>query len=276
MGKQSKSRRERAQERSPATSAAPAPLSEPERLLAKYPVKPIADLPDEPKKFHLRVVTDILAGHDGATGPVGALWAAQTWHKHHDGLAGSRPSTLGFGAAELPLACAPGCNHCCRTPVAVVAAEAVLLAHVVARTFSPDDRLALEQRMADYRTARRDGARNPLCPLNVDGNCKVYEFRPYNCRMFHSFDADACERLIIDGEPNTRIPIDRIRKQFDGLIVASASVAFDALKLDTRTLELIPALEIALAADDRCRRLAAGDDLFAALPTISPDSPDPT
>lgn len=283
MGKQSKSRRERARERqdreAPASSAAAASSVGPERLLSKYGAEPIADLPGETKKYHLRIVTDILAGHDTCARPVKALWAVQTWHKHHDGLAESRPSELLFGDTEMRLACKPGCNHCCHTPVGVVAAEAVLVAHVVARTFSADDRLALARRMQERKAALEtgDARRNYLCPLNVGGACSVYEFRPYNCRMFHSFDEAACARLFGGGDTHGHgpLPIDRIRKQFDGLIVASASVAFRALKLDLRMLDFMAALEVALAAgDDRCERFAAGEDLFSGLPTIAPPSPE--
>jgi hypothetical protein len=282
MGKESRSRRKRAQERqSPAApardlTAEPSPRETgPERLLAKYGVEPIPDLPGETKKFHLRVVTDILESHDRSARPLGPLWATQTWHKHHDGLAAARPSALTFGDEDMRLACEPGCNHCCRTPVAVVAAEAVLIAHCVARTFSPQEKLALERRMEARKAALRDRDARPypLCPLNVDGKCLVYEFRPFNCRMFHSFDVGACERLLIGGQAHARIPIDRVRRQYDGLIAASATVAFHALKLDTRTLEFMAALEIALAAgDDRCERFGAGEDLFAGLPTVTPDS----
>lgn len=244
----------------------------PEQLLAKYGVEPIPDLPGETKKFHLRVLTDVLAGHDRHPKSIGALWATQTWHKHHDGLAASRPSALRFGDTEMQLACKPGCNHCCHSPVGVVGAEAVLVAHVVARTFSAQDRLELARRMEDRKAALQHGDphRGYLCPLNVGGNCSVYEFRPFNCRMFHSFDADACESIREDGQARGGLPIDRVRRQYDKLIVASANVALAALKLDMRLLEFMAALELALAAgDDRCERFAAGEDLFASLPTIA-------
>jgi hypothetical protein len=282
VGKQSKSRRDRARERqNPETTAASAaatsspPATGPEQLLAKYAVQPIADLPGETKKFHLRVVTDMLAAHDRAGKSVGPLFATQIWHNHHDGLAGSRPTTLDFEDSERTLACAAGCNHCCRSPVGVVAAEAVLIAHFVARTFSAPDRLALEQRMSERKAALQDGdpRRNYLCPLNVAGKCSVYELRPFNCRMFHSFDEDACERRFSGDETQGSVPIDRLRRQYDNLIVASADVAFRSLKLDTRMLDLMAALELALAAgDDRCERFAAGEDLFAALPTVASGS----
>lgn len=281
MGKEARSRRRRAQERqdggTPARSAPAAPDvpgAGPERLLAKYGVRPIADLPEPAKKFHLRVVTDILEGHERSGGAIGALRATQIWHRHHDGLAASRPAGLNFGGETKQLACATGCNHCCRSPVGVVGAEAVLIAHFIDHTFTAAARLELEQRMAARRAALADADRiqtHVLCPLNVDGTCTVYEVRPYNCRMFHSFDVAACERYFVAGARDRGVPIDPVRRQFDRLIVASASVALGAMRFDMRMLEFMPALEVALAAGGgRCDRLAAGEDLFAALPTIAP------
>ena len=279
MGKESKSRRKRTQERqdrgAPTKSAAETRIRQagPEQLLSKYGAEPIPDLPSAVEKFHLRIVTDILAGYDDCAKSVGALRATQTWHRHHDGFAASRPSEINFGGTEKCLACTPGCNHCCRSPVGVVAAEAVLIAHFVDRTFSAPDRLELKQRMEERKAALQNG--DPLrtyllCPLNVGGKCLVYEFRPYNCRVFHSFDVDACEELFVAGKTHRGLPIDPVRKQYDRLIAASATVAFNALKLDMRMLEFMPALEIALeAGENRCERFASGEDLFPSLPTIA-------
>lgn len=286
MGKESRSRRSRAQQRQDpdalarGASAGPgARETAPDPLLAKYGAEPIADLPGAVRKFHLRIVTDILEGYEECPRPVGALRATQAWHKHHDGFAASRPGALNFGGAEKRLACAPGCNHCCRSPVGVVAAEAVLIAEVVDRTFSAPERSALAGRMERRKAALRDG--DPLrtyllCPLNAGGECMVYESRPYNCRMFHSFDVDACERVFVAGEAHQGLPIDPVRKQYDRLIAASANVALRAVGLDMRMIELMAALELALeAGDDRCERFAAGEDLFASLPTIAPPSSRP-
>lgn len=245
-----------------------------ERLLKKYGARPIADLPEAVGKFHLQVVTDVLAGHDNVGGAVGVLRATQVWHAHHEGLAGSRPRELNFGGTAKRLACAAGCNHCCRSPVGVVAAEAVLIAHYVDKTFSAPARAGLARRMAERGAALQgDPLGTHLCPLNVDGKCLVYEVRPYNCRVFHSFDVTACERVFLQGEPQGGLPIDPVRRRFDKLITASATVAFTALKLDMRMIEFMAALELALAAGERrVERLAGGEDLFASLPTVAPPS----
>lgn len=257
------------------------PATGPERLLAKYGAEPIPDLPGAVQKFHLRIVTDILEGFEDCARPVGAFRATKVWHRHHDGFAASRPGALNFGGTEKSLACAPGCNHCCRSPVGVVAAEAVLIADFVDRTFSAQARIELEQRMEARKAALHSG--DPLrtyllCPLNAGGQCLVYEVRPYNCRVFHSFDVNACDRRFVAGEADRSLPIDPVRQQYDRLIAASASVAFKALKLDMRLLESMAALEVALAAGkNRCDRLAAGEDLFSSLPTVArPPSVAPT
>jgi len=283
VGKESRSRRTRAQERqdrgAAAQGASAAPgvrAAGPEPLLARFGAAPIAGLPDAVERFHLKIVSDILEGYDGCERSVGALRATRTWHKHLDGFAASRPGELNFSGTAKRLACAPGCNHCCRSPVGVVGAEAVLIADFVARSFSAEDRLELERRMAQRKAALADGdllRTYVLCPLNVDGACMVYESRPYNCRMFHSFDVDACERVFVARDPGGSLPVDPVRKRYDQLIVASANVAFTALKLDMRMLEFMAALELALAAgEDRCERFAAGEDLFSGLPTIAPPS----
>jgi len=251
----------------------------PEPLLAKYGAQPIPDLPSAVNKFHLRIVTDILQGYDSRADSVGVLQATQTWHQHHDGFAASRPSALNFGGTEKHLACTPGCNHCCRSPVGVVAAEAVLIAQFVDRTFSAQDRLELTRRMAERKAGLHNGDAlwtYSLCPLNAAGQCLVYAVRPYNCRVFHSFDVDACARLFVAGETQRGLPVDPVRQQYDRLVAASASVAFHALKLDMKLIEFMAALEIALAAgEDRCERFAAGEDLFSGLPTAARASPTP-
>ena len=81
------------------------------------------------------------------------------------------------------------------------------------------------------RRAARKAAQQPnhLCPLNVDGRCQVYDSRPFNCRVFHSFDVDACKKLFEDGEMGRGLPVDPIRRRYDKLIAASANVALTAL-----------------------------------------------
>lgn len=262
--------RQGTQGRSDDAPGAPAP----DPLLAKYDVRPLRGLPGPVERFHLAVVRDVLASADSCARSVGALRATQTWHRHHDGWAGSRPVELNFDGAAKRLACAPGCAHCCRSPVAVVAAEALLVAAAVERVLTASERLALRDRMAARKAALQgDPLGVSMCPLNVEGRCVVYEDRPYNCRIFHSFDVHACEGVFVGGAPQRGLPVDGVRKRFDQLIVASASVAFEALKLDTRTLELMSALEVALdAGPERQDRVAAGEDLFSGLPTISPPS----
>lgn len=274
MGKESRSRRNRTQ---PPRDLAPPTVAQattPAQLLAKYEVEPIRDLPPPVERFHLAIVTDVLAAHEASPGPTGVARATQTWHRHHDGFAASRPTLLNFGGAVKNLACATGCNHCCRSPVGVVAAEAVLVADFIDRTLSQQDRLALRQRMEERKAVlqTRDLLRTyELCPLNVAGRCLVYDVRPHNCRVFHSFDADACARHFVADSAQRSLPIDPIRKQYDGLISASAHVALRALSLDTRNLEFMAALGLALdAGDRRSERLAAGESLFASLPTVAP------
>lgn len=268
MGRESKSRRQHLQASPPPDPPSPPAAPTPAQLLAKYDARPLSGLPDPVEKFHLKVVTDLLADHAAAPAPTGPLRATRTWHRHHDAFAASRPDVLNFGGDVKHLACARGCNHCCRSPVGVAGIEAVLVADAIDRTFTPEARQSLRRRMDARKAAQQP---NHLCPLNVDGRCQVYDSRPFNCRVFHSFDVDACKKLFEDGEMGRGLPVDPIRRRYDKLIAASANVALTALDLDMRMLEFMAALELALdAGESRDERLTTRDDLFASLPTITP------
>lgn len=72
--------------------------------------------------------------------------------------------------------CQKGCSACCRIPVTVSRLEAEYI-HVMAGT-----------PINEGGTGRQ--ARNgESCPLlSKAGECTVYQFRPFNCRTFHTLD----------------------------------------------------------------------------------------
>lgn len=98
------------------------------------------------------------------------------------------------------IACRAGCAHCCTSrEVHVSPLGAVRLFHVLAEL--PEDARRRVRSRAAEQTARKDAdhlAGNPLtplpCPLLEDGRCVAYDFRPFVCRGFNSFDADICAR----------------------------------------------------------------------------------
>lgn len=82
-----------------------------------------------------------------------------------------------FGAFVSTFAvCSRGCSHCCRMDVQMGTLEAH---YIEARTSAVADGTGEKVTMG-HRTA---------CPfLDADGACSIYEFRPFNCRTFHTLD----------------------------------------------------------------------------------------
>lgn len=154
-----------------------------------------------------------------------------------------------------------------------------MISLIIAKTFTPEQRAELDRRIQIRKEALSQGDphRGYLCPLNVDGKCGIYNVRPSNCRSFHSFDADACREIFREGKIETLRPMDRERTQADAVIFESASVAYTALKMDTRGLELISALEAALPAGDGVvERFTTGVDIFAGVPSMETRTPSST
>ena len=78
--------------------------------------------------------------------------------------------------SPAPLACKPGCNHCCRRDIALLPTEAVYLA------------LSLADQARSVPEAK-DG----LCPFNDDeGRCGIHVWRPLACRLWTSRALAAC------------------------------------------------------------------------------------
>ncbi len=76
--------------------------------------------------------------------------------------------------------CKRGCSHCCKIDVAVTKLEALYIEKQTGSTMN---------RKRKFSTNHRD-----VCPmLLADGVCRIYEYRPFNCRTFHTLDSpDYC------------------------------------------------------------------------------------
>ena len=89
-----------------------------------------------------------------------------------------------FGQALRPLAaCRRGCAHCCHIRVEMTELEAERLGAAVGRT--PNRRqlyMLVEDDAYGYETP---------CPFLAEGECSIYEHRPFACRKHHSLDVDA-------------------------------------------------------------------------------------
>lgn len=230
------------------------------RLIERY------ELGKHAGREELELVLAIVGAFDRDPGLAGITNAVRAVYRRYDDTAARLPMEHVDGRVRLKLACTPGCAHCCAAPVTVIAPEAALIAEHVRETFSEEQRARLLARIERHMHATDDpDERWPMCPLNVDGLCSVYPVRPFNCRKFHSFDLAAChEYFVADDEPGPGAIIPRDVTRDGGVFWDGLDAGFTALKTDTRDLELVPALRIALTTDVSFDQLRAGDDTFAA------------
>lgn len=248
-------------------------------LFTRYGFVPDPACPPELLASHRRLVYLLLRAFasgppsglrpDGPRGPAALLTTVVEWYRRYDELASAQPDQLAFmseaGQVRLRLACSVGCNHCCHSPVSVIGPEAVLIGEYIKASLGPEQRAALATRVAAHQAAVADDRdRHALCPLNVEGKCSVYPVRPLNCRKFHSFDEGACRRKFREDDRSAEIPRAAVRGDASGLVWQSVVAAFRVLGVDTRELDFIPALTLALHGERVAARVVAGEPVFAA------------
>lgn len=161
--------------------------------------------------------------------------------------------------ALRPIACAPGCDHCCRLPEPVTDVLTVIgLSYTMMVNLDLDLYRRLHARIAlDARG----------CPLLEAGRCSVYGVRPLVCRGFNAYDIGNCARgLFIDGAQETGSalgdlwPLTICAALQDGIIEGLRH-----LGLDGRQVRLAPALRRILAERNAVSRWLAGEEVFADL-----------
>lgn len=86
------------------------------------------------------------------------------------------------------VACHRGCSNCCHMAVAILEPEAQLMAQNIGRPMTTPD--VYERNFSEVPY----GPSHP-CPFLQNGECSIYEHRPFNCRTHYSLDIDAmlCE-----------------------------------------------------------------------------------
>lgn len=75
--------------------------------------------------------------------------------------------------------CKSGCSHCCKIPVQVSIVEA---AYIQEKTGAKANDL-LNNSVRAPAQAKND------CPFLVNDNCSIYEYRPFHCRLFATYDS---------------------------------------------------------------------------------------
>jgi len=158
------------------------------------------------------------------------------------------------GGGEL--ACAPGCDHCCRTlRVTVSPIEVFAIIHRLRESHAPDP--ALEARLAGPQT----GSLRP-CPLLSAGTCLVYSSRPLACRGCVSGDVSLCAAC----DDDRPVPRSTAHQLGAAAIMKGVTDALGALGLAGRPVELREGLALAVREEDAERRWLRGKDVFLSDP----------
>jgi len=153
-------------------------------------------------------------------------------------------------------ACAPGCDHCCRTlRVTVSPIEVFAIIHRLRESHAPDP--ALEARLAGPQT----GSLRP-CPLLSAGTCLVYSSRPLACRGCVSGDASLCAAC----DDDRPVPRSTAHQLGAAAIMKGVTDALGALGLAGRPVELREGLALAVREEDAERRWLRGKDVFLSDP----------
>jgi Fe-S-cluster containining protein len=172
------------------------------------------------------------------------------------------------------IACASGCSFCCHQPVRASPVEIFFLArHLTERA----DTMTLVREAAALLAGRSANAPKVAwirCPLlDQAGNCSVYAARPLGCHAHVSVDVNDCKNAYPQpGEAIVREPVLYNDLRSSCRMILQASLRLNGLP-DTH-YELNAALQIAMDTDNAEKRWLCGENIFSALPEISPNKPE--
>lgn len=146
-----------------------------------------------------------------------------------------------------PMACAPGCPHCCVLNVAVLLPEAMLIAEWLRARLTPTGLETLKERLGAHRSSARwmedeeRIIRQVFCPfLDGYGSCSIHPIRPLACRGAASLDGDACREAfapVATDEPRT-VPADLLRQAVYDDAFSALGEELGHCGLDNRSIEL--------------------------------------
>lgn len=158
----------------------------------------------------------------------------------------------------IPIACKPGCNHCCAARVEAMAAEVFHIARELERR-PADERDRLVRRLKIHVSMRSEATawnQRPECPFLTNALCSIYDVRPNACRKAHSLDADKCR------ENAPEIPQDLGIAVAVEAMAKGTSDAYANLGFEASGLELAPAVLIALSDASAESRWYRGEPVF--------------
>jgi Fe-S-cluster containining protein len=94
-------------------------------------------------------------------------------------------------AAKGHTPCRAGCAHCCHMATMISQQEAELIARASGRPLAtpPPEAFEAATTVEAVKAEQRRYEGKP-CPLLKDGQCSVYDSRPFACRIHYSLDRD--------------------------------------------------------------------------------------
>ena len=175
-------------------------------------------------------------------------------------------------AAQIPtgtVACRKGCSHCCNIWTDAYAPELIFLAKQIRRSH-PEQRNLIES-VGRFSARQSFEVREKLpisCPLLIDHQCSLYQYRPLNCRTSNSLDAAACEKAFIQCE-DVEIPL---QAGWDVLAQTYSMALKGALVhagLAYEPYELYSSLRVCMADPEVERKWLSGYNVFENAQKVS-------
>lgn len=170
---------------------------------------------------------------------------------------------------ERPVCCL-GCTACCHLHVVATPPEVIAIASYVNQHYSRENREQLLNRIethvavTDGLTATERQKIRPVCPLLVEGRCSVYPARPISCRGWNSLDRSVCDADLAAPSSGTTARLDLAQYVLAGRVAEGIAAASDGMGLESRPLDLVRGLSMALAdAEGVARAWRSGEPVFA-------------
>lgn len=102
---------------------------------------------------------------------------------------------------RINVACHSGCDTCCKTlRIEILPAEAFYLVDKLKQNIAQDKlediikKLEVNNNKALNKTLNEYGNQHIECAFLENGECSIYNYRPYKCRAFLAKDSDFCKK----------------------------------------------------------------------------------
>ncbi|MCX5891846.1 MAG: YkgJ family cysteine cluster protein [Deltaproteobacteria bacterium] len=173
-------------------------------------------------------------------------------------------------ALPRPIACTPGCDHCCHNQVEVAPPEALVIGHFLERLLPPEERDRFLAKLGTWLEATAGKSKEEIarlrrelpCPLLQEHRCSAYPVRPLVCRAMHSLDAGQCEASLRAGDLTSGAYYAE-RHDLVLAIVHGLQAGCQALNCQSGILDLAQALQDYFRRPEPGERWIKGEAVFS-------------